>query len=152
MPTRFLVGGVIIFFAMMMASLSTYFKSEIEYYDVDDFLSQTTHYSEPLAEAASEYRQAGALEPAGQTHGDLFQLRGEVDYETVQRDGGLELRFDLVGREGRIPVVHEGIVPDTFDAAESVTVGGRLTDKGVFVADDLFVQCPSKYQAVSSRR
>jgi cytochrome c-type biogenesis protein CcmE len=44
-----------------------------------------------------------------------------------------------------MPVFFYGVVPGNFDQATSVVLKGKTTD-GVFVADQMLVKCPSKYQ------
>jgi len=130
MGLRYLVGAVVILCAFAAISVLTYYDSEEAYFTVD--------------ELATDARAAEARD-----EGRTLQVRGEVDRASLDRSGdGLELRFDLVGLDGRMPVVYRGLVPDTFDQAETVTVGGRVAPEGTFVADRLFVQCPSKYEAV----
>jgi cytochrome c-type biogenesis protein CcmE len=76
-------------------------------------------------------------------------VRGEIDKATVWRSpDGLTLRFTLVGKDQTLPVEYTGLVPDTFDRATEVTVGGRVAAGGAFAADQLSVQCPAKYEAV----
>lgn len=45
-----------------------------------------------------------------------------------------------------IPVVYNGLVPDTFKAGSEVIVEGGLKEDGSFLAKTLMTKCPSKYQ------
>lgn len=130
MGLRYLFGALVILGAFAAISVLTYYDSEEAYFTVD--------------ELSTDARAVKARD-----EGRSLQIRGEVDRPTVDRSAdGLEFRFDLVGQDGRMPVVYRGLVPDTFDQAESVTVGGHVAPDGTFVADRLYVQCPSKYEAV----
>lgn len=130
MGLRYLFGALVVLGAFAAISVLTYYDAEEAYFTVD--------------ELAIDARARSARD-----EGRSVQVRGEVDEATLERSAdGLELRFDLVGLDDRIPVVYRGLVPDTFDQAESVTVGGRFGAEGTFTADRLYVQCPSKYEAV----
>lgn len=147
MQTRIIVGGAVIFAAMLAMSIATYFSSQEAYYTVDELVANAAVYPAAGAVQAAELE----TEPAalGEPVGRRMQIRGGVDKASVRRPAdGLELRFVMTGKRGRVPVVYRGVVPDTFDLAESVTVGGRVTAEGGFEADQLLVQCPSKYEAV----
>ena len=134
MHTRVVVGGALILLAMAVIAVTGFYGSQEAYYTVDDFV----HAAE-----ADSYRSATGG-PARR-----LQLRGKVDTQTVIRpDDGLGLEFGLKGKDATVQIVYHGVVPDTFDMAESVTVGGRFREDGAFLADQLFVQCPSKYEAV----
>ncbi len=140
MRARYIIGTGLILGALVVVSVVTYSREAVAYFTVDE-----------LYEQAGE--QAFALGPAALAASPLaersLQVRGEVDVATVDRgEDGLQMRFELTGKDGRLPVVYRGLVPDTFDQAESVTVGGRLDSDGAMAADELFVQCPSKYEAV----
>lgn len=127
MHARYLIGGALLFGAFCAISVATFYDERSVYLTVDEYFE-----SRPAVSAA----------------GERFQIRGRIDDSTVQRLGdGLELRFDLVGEDGRIPVVYRGLVPDTFDLADEVTVGGEVGADGGLAADNLSVQCPSKYEA-----
>ena len=135
MQVRVVVGSGLILAAMAAIAVAGYFANQEAYYTVDELLAGRN----------------GAVAAAG-LQPDLptgrIQVRGVVDDESVARPSeGLEMRFTLTGKEGRVPVVYRGIVPDTFDLAESVTVGGTFDAAGTLDADQLFVQCPSKYEA-----
>ncbi len=80
--------------------------------------------------------------------GKRVRVGGVVDWESVQRDEeALTLTFTL-GEDGdSLPVVYQGVVPDTFDSAPGVTLEGEYTAEGIFQADTILLQCPSKYEA-----
>jgi len=158
---RYLASGLLLLCAFAAVSIVTYFDQEEVYYTVDELAeleplghlkpsssgvldSSTATGGSAGAAAASMAEADGGPEPSRRMH-----VRGIVDDESVSRPTGeLSMSFDLLGDRGRVPVVYEGIVPDTFDMAEEVTVGGHLRSDGVFKAEQLFVQCPSKYEAV----
>lgn len=176
MQARYVIGAGVLLGAFAVVSVVAYFANQELYLTVDELVADPALYARG-AEASVAAVSAADASAAERTHVEgpatagpngtdgtygrrasasmadpssrRLQVRGDVDYDSVVRPAeGLELRFDLVGKDGRLPVVYEGLVPDTFDMAESVTVAGRLASDGTFVADDLVVQCPSKYEAV----
>jgi len=50
----------------------------------------------------------------------------------------------------RMPVMYYGVVPGNFDQAKSVVLKGK-TENGVFIAEQMLVKCPSKYQGEEGR-
>lgn len=128
MQLRYVLGALLIVGALAAISVVTYYGEQEAYYTVDEL-----HEGKAAAEADPERS---------------MQVRGEVDYASVERSAdGLDMSFQLRGKDGVLPVSYTGIVPDTFDMAETVTVGGHLAADGSFQADRLYVQCPSKYEA-----
>jgi cytochrome c-type biogenesis protein CcmE len=135
---RVIAGSILILLAMGTAAVFTYRSNQELYFSVDEFVAGRGH---------AVY--AAALSGDDGADPRRVQIRGQVDYATVARPNeGLEIRFDLKGHDNVVPVVYRGVVPDTFEMAQTVTVAGRLDADGTFVADQLFVQCPSKYEAV----
>ncbi len=165
MQTRFIIGGALILGAMLTMAIATYFANAEAYYSVDELVGNPEVYrwGRGGVDAGDRADTLGASDASGLgsqgdgavraaelvPSGPRMQVRGTVDDASVRREqDGLVMVFTLVGKEGALPVVYRGIVPDTFDLAEAVTVGGRLAEDGTFVADQLLVQCPSKYEAV----
>lgn len=123
--SKFIIGGLLIAGAIVLLSLQAFQGSATYYLTV----------AELLAKGSEVYDQH-------------VRLAAVVDKSTVERDAkNLVLKFDVVEGNQAIPVVYTGVVPDTFDLSESVVVEGKYTAEGVFEADTLFVQCPSKYEA-----
>lgn len=81
------------------------------------------------------------------------QVMGKIDFETKRYDAeNTRLEFALYDAEAESPVnaerlnvVYYGVVPGNFDQATSVVAKGRA-EGDEFVADQLLVKCPSKYQ------
>jgi cytochrome c-type biogenesis protein CcmE len=79
---------------------------------------------------------------------DVIQVPGDIDKSTVRFDVARgQLEFEIVDRKDksqRMKVVYSQPKPENFDTANSVEAVGAYRD-GVFVARDLLVKCPSKY-------
>lgn len=82
----------------------------------------------------------------------LVQVNGVLaDKRYVLRQDEQFLSFRLKDSEGQVlPVEYHGVIPGNFDQATSIVAIGRY-DNGRFVADQLLVKCPSKYQAEAER-
>ncbi|MGB9301898.1 MAG: cytochrome c maturation protein CcmE [Anaerolineae bacterium] len=122
---RFLAGGLLIAAVVLLLFGTSLRSSTVYYLTVEELISQ-----EPPVD------------------GQRVRVAGLVDNESVDWEpGSSTLRFNLIEGDGTLPVVYEGHVPDAFAQADSAVVEGELSPDGVFVADSLVVQCPSKYEA-----
>ncbi|HEY7753540.1 MAG TPA: cytochrome c maturation protein CcmE [Steroidobacteraceae bacterium] len=80
--------------------------------------------------------------PSGRT----FRIGGVVTQGSVQRaEGSLEVRFVVTDYQKSIPVRYEGLLPDLFREGQGVIAHGRLTDSGVFVADEVLAKHDENY-------
>jgi cytochrome c-type biogenesis protein CcmE len=82
------------------------------------------------------------------------QVMGKIDFDVVEYDlDNQRLEFAIydpkakaVDGARRLDVVYYGVVPGNFDQATSVVLKGKPDSTGMFVADQMLVKCPSKYQ------
>jgi len=80
-----------------------------------------------------------------QGHG--LRVSGNVMPGTVTRsEDGLQLRFTLDELGETMPVVYQGIVPDTFKENAGVLLEGKYVN-GEFHAAQVFTKCASKYES-----
>jgi cytochrome c-type biogenesis protein CcmE len=122
---RFLAGGLLIAAVLLLLFGASLRGSTVYYLTVEELLSRG-----PSVE------------------GQRVRVAGLVDRESVDwQTGSSSLRFDLVEGQQTLPVVYEGRVPDAFAQADSAVAEGELSPDGVFQADSLAVQCPSKYES-----
>lgn len=82
----------------------------------------------------------------------LVQVNGVLaDKRYVLKPNEQYLSFRLRDEKGEIlPVEYHGVIPGNFDQATSIVAIGRYQDQK-FVADQLLVKCPSKYQAMAQK-
>jgi len=81
------------------------------------------------------------------------QVMGKIDFDNVNYDAEKSrLEFivydaDATTKEGAasLDVVYNGVVPGNFDQATSVVLKGKA-DGDKFIARQMLVKCPSKYQ------
>lgn len=125
MRAKYIIGGIIIVVFLIWGT-SAFLKTTIQYV--------------PLDEASRATR--------------TVQVMGKIDFARVKynaADTRLEFAvFDAEARDTvntpRYPVVYYGVVPGNFDQAKSVVLKGKPGSDGVFVAEQMLVKCPSKYQ------
>lgn len=125
MRVKYIIGGVIIV-AFLAWGTTAFFKTTVQYVS--------------LEEAAASDR--------------TVQVMGKIDFDLVSYDPD-ESRLEFViydpdaedaGTAERLDVVYYGVVPGNFDQATSVVVKGKNDGHGAFVADQMLIKCPSKYQ------
>jgi len=86
------------------------------------------------------------------------QVLGKIDFDrTVYNADSSRLELTVYDDTASSPVgartlkaVYYGVVPGNFDQATSVVLKGKPDDSGVFVAEQMLVKCPSKYQGQSA--
>lgn len=104
-----------------------------------------------IAQTASYYMAVDEFfEQKGKLSDRSVKLSGFIIGDSVIYDErNLKLAFDIKDEEGdqRLSVVYEGVKPDTFIDGWETIVDGRLDEEGTFVATELLVKCPSKYEA-----
>ena len=58
---------------------------------------------------------------------------------------GLRLRFIMRDDRATLPVVYQGVVPDSFKQGRKVIIEGIYAD-GLFTASQIMPTCPSRYE------
>ena len=87
------------------------------------------------------------------TSEQTVQVMGKIDFDLVNFNAEQKrLEFAIYDAEAtneataeRMPVMYHGVVPGNFEQATSVVLKGKSSD-GVFLAEQMLVKCPSKYQ------
>ena len=96
------------------------------------------------------------LADPGAFAGRELRVEGDLKQGSIEfKERPCEWRF-VIGKEGKTLPVHfpQCIVPDTFKDGMGlvVTVQGKLTDQGYFLADQVIPRCPSKYEMKDRQR
>ena len=124
MKAKYIIGVVVIVVFMVWGA-SAFFKTTIQYVPIDQAMAS----------------------------GNTVQVMGKIDFDHVNYntdDSRLEfVVYDADAKDKatakKMNVVYYGVVPGNFDQATSVVLKGRA-ENNEFVADQMLVKCPSKYQ------
>ena len=120
MKKSYVIGGVVIVLAMAMAMYS--FKSTL-----------TSYVSVSEAKASNRPVQVAGLVVEGT---DKYDLDSNNLLFTLREDGGDEMKVE-----------YDGPRPGNFDNVTKVVAIGKYEPKRkVFLARELLVKCPSKYE------
>jgi len=125
---KFIIGSLLILGAVLVLAVRSFQTSAVYYVTIEELQAQG----------------APAI-------GQDIRLAGLLDKSSIERDNtNLLLKFNVTEKNLSLPIVYsfaKNPVPDTFDQGESVVAEGKLREDGVFEAHQIFVQCPSKYEA-----
>ena len=126
---KFLVAGIVILGAISYLMFSGISDSMVYYYTVSEMVAQGAEVS-GMGVRVSGYVSPGTIKRDG--------VRSEVEFTVFEKQS------DQV-----LPVVYQGIIPDTFkDHSEVVVEGIYRPEEERFHATVLLAKCPSKYQAL----
>ena len=76
----------------------------------------------------------------------LFRIGGMVVEGSVQRPyDDLMVRFELTDYEKIVVVEYTGILPDLFREGQGIVAKGKLTNQGVFVAEEVLAKHDENY-------
>jgi cytochrome c-type biogenesis protein CcmE len=122
---KFLIGGIIIFLAIAFLGYMGFTAAALYYYEVSELLEQ------------------GSL-----IYDENVRVRGQVAPDSLEQEsvGGI-LKFTLIDVDGEesLPVVYQGVVPDTFKVGNEVVVEGYLNSDDIFQGSILMPKCASRY-------
>jgi cytochrome c-type biogenesis protein CcmE len=71
-----------------------------------------------------------------------------ADNDLLEEEGGLALALNQAVNDPtrqRMEVVYEGVMPDLLQNEAQAIMTGKLGADGVFVADELLLKCPTRY-------
>ena len=120
MKKSYIVGGVVVVLAMTMAMYS--FKSTL-----------TSYVTVSEAKASKRPVQVAGIVVKGT---DKYDLKNNNLIFTLREDGGDEMKVE-----------YDGPRPGNFDNVTKVVAIGKYEPKEqVFVAKELLVKCPTKYE------
>lgn len=122
---KFLIAGLVLVLAMGFIAYR-------------GFASSATYYM-----TISELKAKGDYAPQ-----ERLRVKGQVDplsVKTTMDTQGQTLKFTIVDGELSLPVFYRGVVPDTFRPDNEVMVEGKYDPQGIFQADSILTQCPSRY-------
>jgi cytochrome c-type biogenesis protein CcmE len=120
MKKSYVIGGVVIVLAMAMAMYS--FQSTL-----------TSYVTVSEAKASNRPVQVAGVVVEGS---DKYDLTSNNLLFTLREDGGEEMKVE-----------YDGPRPGNFDnVTKVVAIGKYESEKGVFLARELLVKCPTKYE------
>ena len=75
-----------------------------------------------------------------------FRIGGMVLEGSLQRaEDGVTVQFEITDTIENVPVQFKGILPDLFQEGKGVVAQGKMTDSGVFVADQVLAKHDENY-------
>ena len=89
------------------------------------------------------------LGPSGVTQS--VQVKGKLVDDSFKREGGTSTlaHFLLTENGVQVSATYDGVLPDLFfNPHTEIVLGGTYEDGSLFVADRVYVKCPSKYQSL----
>ena len=120
---KFFIGGIIVFLAIASLGYVGFQNSATYYYTVSEF-----------------------TEPENLVYNENVRLQGQVAPGTVEQSAlGTMLKFTVTEGDESLPVIYQGVVPDTFKADSEIVIEGSLDSEGIFQADVIMPKCPSRY-------
>ncbi len=126
---KFIVVGAFILGAISYLMFSGISDSMVYYYTVSEALDMEQELSN-RGIRVSGYVQAGSIQKDNS--------QSQVEFLVFEKES-----------DQTLPVIYQGIIPDTFkDNAEVLVEGMYRSEEGRFHANVLLAKCPSKYEAL----
>lgn len=146
---KFIVGGLLIFAAVIYLIFSSTQANAQYFYTVDELNAKRTEVVD------QNVRVSGAvIGESIQYDPQNLELRFTVahvpgDNKEVEAQGGLAAVLHAAVTDpsrGRMDVLYNGVMPDLLRDEAQAIMTGHLNSDGVFVVDELLLKCPTKYE------
>lgn len=125
MRVKLLISGAVLFSAFLFLFLSSFKSSNLSYfYTVDE-----------IAQKGSSLIGRG------------IRVEGKIVPASIKKDRQvMKLAFRIQGEKSTLPVNFTGVPPDLLENGFPVIAEGKLDNRGVLMAKNLMVACPSKFE------
>lgn len=122
---KFIIGSILIVLAVGYLISAGISNTSKYFLTVDELAAQSTSY-----------------------YGTGIKVKGKVVAGSIERNPNnyLDIAFKIEEKSSNLKVLYKGVTPDMFKDGGDVVVEGVLTKDGVFHANTLLTNCPSKYE------
>lgn len=146
---KFIVGGVLIFAAIVYLIWSSATANAQYFMTVDEVVTQGSTV------VGRQLRLSGAvIGDTIQYDTDSLTLEFTVahtpgDQKEIDAQGGLAMVLHQAVMDpsrSRLTIVYSGVMPDLLKNEAQAIVTGRMGEDGKFYADELLLKCPTRYE------
>ena len=146
--TKFIVGGIVILAAVVYLIVSSTSAGAQYFFTVDELFARGEDaYGTPARVAGAVIGDTIDYDP------ETLTLRFTVahlpaDNDILEEEGGLAMALNQAVNDPnrtRMQVVYYGVMPDLLQNEAQAIMTGHLGEDGVFVADELLLKCPTRY-------
>ena len=145
---KFIFGGLVILAAVVYLIISSTSAGAQYFFTVDELF------------AKGDDAVGTRAKISGAVIGDTIEYDAEnltlrftvahvpADNDLLEDEGGLAIALHqavLDPNRARMEVVYYGVMPDLLQNEAQAIMTGELGEDGVFVADELLLKCPTKY-------
>jgi len=147
--TKFIIGGLLIFAAVVYLIVSSTQASAQYFLTVEEVFTKGDLVKD------RDLRISGAVVGDSINYDpDTLTLSFEVahipgDNDEINAQGGLAAVLNSAvtdAESARLDVIYVGPKPDLLKNEAQAIMTGRLGDDGIFYADELLLKCPTKYE------
>lgn len=147
--TKFLVGGLLIIAAIVYLIASSTIAGAQYFFTVDEILSRgDSVVGTPIRVSGAVIGDTISYDPETLTL--TFTVADmPADNELLDEEGGLAAALHAAVTDPtreRMQVIYVGPKPDLLKDEAQAIMTGHLNEDGVFVADELLLKCPTKYE------
>jgi len=122
---KFLIAGLVVVSAFLYLGFSSFKSENLAYFLTVDEIAQ----------------KSASLGNRG------LRVQGKIVPKSLSRNpDAMMIAFRLQGESRTLPVSYRGVPPDLLENGFPVIAEGKLNEKGILVAKNLMVACPSKFE------
>jgi len=145
---KFIFGGLVILAAVVYLIISSTSAGAQYFFTVDELLAKGDKAIGTRAKISG-----AVIGDSIQYDAETLTLRFTIaqvpaDNDLLEDEGGLAIALHqavIDPSRNRLDVVYYGVMPDLLQNEAQAIMTGELGDDGVFVADELLLKCPTKY-------
>ena len=147
--SKFLVGGLLILAAVAYLIISSTTAGAQYFFTIDELFSNGSDaVGKPVRVSGAVIGETINYDPETTTL-TFTVAHMPADKDILDEEGGLALALNQAVNDPtrqRMQVVYYDVKPDLLQNEAQAIMTGKLGEDGVFVAEELLLKCPTKYE------
>ena len=147
--SKFLIGGLLILAAVVYLIISSTTAGAQYFFTIDELFAKGAEaYGAPARVTGAVIGETINYDPETTTL-TFTVAHMPADKEILDEEGGLAMALNQAVNDPtrqRMQVVYYDVKPDLLQNEAQAIMTGTLGEDGVFVAEELLLKCPTKYE------
>ena len=148
-PWKFVIGTLIILAALILLVVPALQMGTQYYLTVDEVLADPGRYQQEIIRISGAVIGESILWDGNAGVLTFSIANVPADLDQIEADGGFQASLHAAANDPnrtRLHVRYEGAPPDLLQDEVQAILTGRLDASGIFMADEILLKCPSRYQ------